>query len=217
MVRSSGRRQSVRFAAVLASAALVSVSAGVPASYASGHGGDGASYLTASLTGAKERPKPADGNGRGKAKIELKDGEICFTLSWRDIKAPAAAHIHKGDKDVAGPVVVTLLNGAVDGSSLRDCTGAANGLIADIRNNPANYYVNIHNADFPAGAIRGQLSATRTPSGGVNAGGGGTAVAPLAFGATSAALPLAGLVGGLALFTAGAVVLRRSRTRTGGL
>lgn len=200
---------------MVASAALVSVSAGVPAAYANGHDGDGRNHLAASLTGAKERPDPGDDNGRGKAKIELKDGEICFTLSWQDIKAPAAAHIHEGDKDVAGPVVVTLFDGAADGSSLKDCTDAKDGLIAEIRDNPADYYVNIHNADFPAGAIRGQL-AMDTPTGGVDAGGGGTAAVPSAFGTTSAALPVAGLVGGLALFAAGAVVLRRSRTRTDG-
>jgi len=201
---------------MVASAALVSVSAGVPAAYANGHDGDGRNHLTASLTGAKERPDPGDDNGRGKATVELKDGEICFTLSWQDIKAPAAAHIHEGDKDVAGPVVVTLLDGPADGSSLEDCADAEDGLIAEIRDNPADYYVNIHNADFPAGAIRGQLHAMDIPSGGVEAGGGGTAAVSSAFGTTSAALPVAGLVGGLALFAAGAVMLRRSRTRTDG-
>jgi hypothetical protein len=27
-----------------------------------------------------------------------------------------------------------------------------------IRQNPENFYVNVHNADFPDGAVRGQLS-----------------------------------------------------------
>jgi hypothetical protein len=197
---------------MLASVALMSVGAGVPAAYASGH--DGGDHLAASLTGAKERPDPGDDNGRGNAKVHLKDGEICFTLSWQDIEAPAAAHIHEGDEETAGPVVVTLFDGAADGSSVEDCTDAEGGLIEDIRDNPADYYVNIHNADFPAGAIRGQLHSMDTPSGGVDAGGGGTAASPSAFGTT--ALPVAGLVGGLALTAAGAVVLRRSRTRTDG-
>ena len=60
-----------------------------------------------------------------------------------------------------------------------------------------------------------------SPTGGVNAGGGGTAdtaaaVTPVPLSTTSVAGPVAGLAGGLVLLGAGALVLRRSRTRTDG-
>jgi len=40
-------------------------------------------------------------------------------------------------------------------------TGVDRSLALDIVRNPADYYVNTHNAEFPTGAARGQLS--RTP------------------------------------------------------
>ncbi len=40
---------------------------------------------------------------------------------------------------------------------LEDCTNVDRARIKDIIQNPQNYYANIHNATFPAGAIRGQL------------------------------------------------------------
>jgi hypothetical protein len=35
---------------------------------------------------------------------------------------------------------------------------ASRELILEILQNPEGFYVNVHNADFPAGAVRGQLS-----------------------------------------------------------
>ena len=48
--------------------------------------------------------------------------------------------------------------GIVLGLVVAACVSAGEDLIKEIRQNPANYYVNVHNADFPDGAIRGQLS-----------------------------------------------------------
>jgi len=31
-------------------------------------------------------------------------------------------------------------------------------LLRDIKNNPDQYYVNVHTSDFPDGAVRGQLA-----------------------------------------------------------
>ncbi|HEX5704602.1 MAG TPA: CHRD domain-containing protein [Pyrinomonadaceae bacterium] len=115
--------------------------------------------LKATLTGAAEVPGPGDPDGAGSAKITLNQGkgEVCFELTVSNIAPASAAHIHSGAPDAAGPVVVTLTPPPAEGSS-KGCVSASADLIKEIRQNPANYYINVHNADFPDGAVRGQLS-----------------------------------------------------------
>jgi hypothetical protein len=116
----------------------------------------------ARLSGAKEVPGPGDPDGRGTARIRLhaNAGEVCYRVDWKRIGSPTAAHIHEGTKDVAGPVVVTLFQGGQSGKRrlARGCIDEVDrALVADIVKRPRHYYVNVHNAEFPAGAIRGQL------------------------------------------------------------
>lgn len=118
----------------------------------------GGRRLTATLTGAAEVPGPGDPDGGGSAVITLNQGqnEVCFELTVSNIAAATLAHIHTGAAGVAGDVVVTLTPPS-EGSS-KGCVNATADLIKSIRQNPENYYVNVHNADFPNGAVRGQLS-----------------------------------------------------------
>jgi CHRD domain-containing protein len=113
--------------------------------------------LTANLSGAKEVPGPGDEDGKGKAAIKVKpsSGTLCFALKWRDIADPTAAHIHKAPKGEAGDVVVPLFEGEADRFGCVENLDEA--LLRDIKRNPREYYVNIHNAEFEDGAIRGQL------------------------------------------------------------
>ena len=115
--------------------------------------------LKAILSGANEVPGPGDPDGSGKAKLRLNQGRqrICYKIVVADIEAPTAAHIHEGDVDTPGPVVVNLAPTFVDGVAKACVTGVDKWLIRDIRKNRADYYVNVHNLEFEAGAIRGQL------------------------------------------------------------
>ena len=123
-------------------------------------GAEAGMVLTAELTGAAERPDPGDEDGTGKATItiETTTNEICFQLSVDGIGDATAAHIHRGDAATAGDIVVELV-APVSGSS-EGCSAVEADLANDIAANPGSYYVNVHNAEFPKGAVRGQLSAS---------------------------------------------------------
>ena len=147
------RRRVLFLVATLGMVALLAV--GAPAY------GQGRPFST-TLTGAAEVPGPGDPDASGTASITLNQGqgEVCFDLSWVGIDGTVtAAHIHIGDPTVAGPVVVPLFtDAALSGTdSASGCVSASEELIKAIRQNPENYYVNIHSDVFPAGAIRGQL------------------------------------------------------------
>ena len=113
----------------------------------------------ATMTGAAEVPGPGDPDGIGTAVIRLNKakGEVCYELTVSGIEPAFAAHIHVGPAGVAGPVVVPLAP-PTEGSVSACATGVDAELIKAIARTPGDYYVNVHNAEYPAGAIRGQLS-----------------------------------------------------------
>ena len=126
---------------------------------------DSGRQFTTTLTGEAEVnaqgvPNQGDLDGSGTATITLNYGQgtICWEINVSGITLPAsAAHIHEAPVTAPGPVVVPL--------SAPDASGFASGCamvdraeIKDIIQHPEEYYVNVHNADFNAGALRGQLS-----------------------------------------------------------
>ena len=124
---------------------------------------EGGRKFTTELTGEAEVtaagvPNQGDLDGTGTATLTLNPGQgrICYTLQVSGIAPAAAAHIHEAPATTTGPVVVPL-EAPTDGDSSA-CATVDRALVKDILKNPADYYVNVHNADFPAGALRGQLS-----------------------------------------------------------
>ncbi|KAG5175560.1 hypothetical protein JKP88DRAFT_216455 [Tribonema minus] len=113
------------------------------------------------LDGTQEVDPTGDPNGGGTATFFTPDDEtICFSIDTT-LDGVTAGHIHKGVVGTNGDVVVDLLSVLADTkvNPLEGCVdlGGQRPLLA-ILENPAGFYVNIHNIDFPKGAIRGQMS-----------------------------------------------------------
>ena len=109
--------------------------------------------LGATLSGTNE-PGGGDADGAGTFVVEIDPdaGDVCYTVKSTNIAAPTMAHVHAGAAGVNGAPVLTI-----DPKGDDECIAAEPAVLKPIVNNPAGFYVNIHTADFPAGAIRGQL------------------------------------------------------------
>ena len=121
----------------------------------------GRPFTVAPLSGAAEAPNPGDPDGTGTASFWLNagTGRVCWSYSVSGVEPLAAAHIHHAPVGVAGPVVIPMLpTSALAGSG---CATVDRSLVLDIIRHPGDYYFNVHNATYPSGALRGQLS--RTP------------------------------------------------------
>jgi hypothetical protein len=138
------------------SASSGSVSAGQSAS-------PGKVKLATSLTGSEEVPGPGDQAGTGQAWVTIEGNKVCWKVTWSGLGQPAtAAHIHKAAKGVAGDVVVPFFGDNVKpngkGIDQRCATVQDLAVVEGLKNNAQNYYVNVHTAQHPTGAIRGQLA-----------------------------------------------------------
>jgi hypothetical protein len=117
----------------------------------------GESWNTA-LVGNQEVPGPGDPDGTGTAKItaDATTNTVCYDITVQRIGTATAAHLHRGAAGVAGPPVVTFKAPTAGASS--ECLSVDKALAASIIADPSAYYVNIHTAAYPNGAIRGQLA-----------------------------------------------------------
>ena len=111
--------------------------------------------LQTELSGAEEVPEPGDPDGSGSATIiVIPPDTICYVLTAEGIQPATAAHIHEGEPGVAGPIRQELAPPTYGASG--GCVENPE-LVSNLQENPDDYYVNVHNAEYPAGAIRGQL------------------------------------------------------------
>jgi hypothetical protein len=129
-------------------------------------GSSGASALVAVLTGAQQVGGAGDPDGTGTAAIDIVSGTtICFAIVVNKIDKPVEFHIHKGVKGTNGDVVVPFVPPRTGKPGFASgCTsGLDPRLVQKIKKTPNAYYVNVHTAAFPEGAIRGQLFVPTPP------------------------------------------------------
>jgi CHRD domain len=119
-----------------------------------------------------------DPRGRGEFYafgIDANLDTLCYNLQAKRIGelelAPLAgvrmAHIHAGKRGENGPVVANLAwpqdgqaaDCLTEGEAGKFPTNEA-GIVQRILQNPKGFYINVHNTEYPAGAIRGQLADT---------------------------------------------------------
>jgi hypothetical protein len=92
-----------------------------------------------------------DGSGMAHLFIDTDTNSIDWDFSVSGITLPLTlAHIHQAPAGTNGPVVVDF-NAQLSGENVIDVD------LANVVANPSGFYVNLHNADFPGGALRGQI------------------------------------------------------------
>ena len=112
---------------------------------------------TAELSGANEVHR-GDPDATGEAEISFADEltRVCWDLNDLANLGPiTGAHIHRGAAGVDGPVVLALKQATESG--WRGCSSDTAWVQRAFDEGLSNYYVNVHTAEYPNGAIRGQL------------------------------------------------------------
>jgi plastocyanin len=121
----------------------------------------GAQTFNSTLAGGRETGGGGDPSGKGLAVVTFNGTTVMYYIWVRDIAQPTAAHIHNALAGQAGSIVVSLnASFSSPSSGVYVARGTVNSDAATVRailQQPNAYYVNVHNASFPDGAVRGQL------------------------------------------------------------
>jgi len=116
--------------------------------------------LAVTMNGIQEVPGPGDPDGSGTVEVRVvpATGQVCWNLYARGIDPATGAHIHRGAAGTAPniPFVLGLTTPDAAGRS-QGCAIVDQRLAQELSLRAHDFYVNVHTAPHPAGAIRGQL------------------------------------------------------------
>jgi hypothetical protein len=115
-----------------------------------------ASGMEVTMASNKKMGGAKTGSAAGTFVLDTKKNSLCYSVSTTGLTGIVEAHIHTGAMGVDGADVVPLLPAKFNKKSAT-CVKVEAKLLGDIAMNPGMYYVNVHTAKFPDGAVRGQL------------------------------------------------------------
>ncbi|WP_235997762.1 CHRD domain-containing protein [Nocardiopsis coralli] len=147
----------------------------------------------------EDQPVPGEEGAWGTFDFRINSDEevICYDIEFEGVTPPyesparTATHIHEASADAFGPPRLAFPDPEDDGDGVLRSSGCMQGpfttgveddegndtgegfTLAQIEEDPESFYADTHTADFPDGAIRGQL--WEVPMGGMETGGGGAA------------------------------------------
>ncbi len=122
-------------------------------------------FLAAELNGKAEVPTPGgpkvgDPDGEAVQVIRIQGNQVSFGTKWKKVAAPTAAHIHEGKAGVNGAIKVPFFGAALP-DSVSGVVGRVTvddaALLKALVERPGDFYSNLHTAEFPGGAVRGQF------------------------------------------------------------
>lgn len=120
---------------------------------------DNAERFVVPLSGEAVVPGPGDPDGTGGVFVfvDSKKGRFCFFADTGNISVPlTGVHLHLAPAGSNGPVVLDL-HGPSEDPDVSGCFDIARDFARDILKHKDSYYIDIHNQEFPDGAVRGQL------------------------------------------------------------
>ncbi len=134
--------------------------------------------LTATLSGSNEVPANASlATGTATFTFLTQSQTIAYDVLFSGLSSNAiAAHIHLGPPGVSGPIILPFspspsgtsgeITGTLTAANLINQAASGistfSGIVAAAQ--AGNLYANIHDVNFPAGEIRGQLTSVPEPS-----------------------------------------------------
>jgi hypothetical protein len=124
-------------------------------------GGPSSSALAGSLNGDRQVDNSGDPDGKGFASVVFDGGTAHFYFNITNTAEPTAAHIHRGNAAENGSIAVNPSASFSAGVAVSS-VAVDDDLTREILGSPHNFYFNVHNSEFSAGAVRGQLRATET-------------------------------------------------------